>query len=95
MISLKEFLSTINEENAAGHSPKRVSKWLKVNGYNQIDHNNHPKYLHAGTNHTVTGVNVHSKDPISGIRGMIKAIKTNHEKHNITYHPLDSNIDRM
>lgn len=99
MITLEQFmdnlLDNLNEENAAGHSPKRVAKWLKVNGYKQIDHNSHPKYLHTDTNHTVIGVNSHAKDQISGIRGMIKAIKTNHEKHNITYHPLDSKIDSM
>lgn len=95
MITLKEFLSSINEENAAGHSPRRVAKWLKVNGYTQIDQNKHPKYLHSDTNHTVTGVNNHDKDQIKGIRAMITAIKTNHTKNNLTYYPLDSKIDHM
>ncbi len=96
MMTMEQFLSLFCEESAAGHSHKRVIKWLKINGYQEISNSGkHPKFVHTQTNHVITGVNVHNKDNVNGVRGMISAIKTHHTNSNIQYFPLDSKIDSM
>lgn len=96
MIPFTQFVDSINEESAAGHPHKRIIKWLKVNGYSETSHNGkHPKFAHEDTNHIVTGINIHAKDNVGGIRGMISAVKTHHTENKIMYHPLDSKIDSM
>lgn len=89
-------MELINEESASGHPLKRVQKWLKVNGYNEVSHNGkHPKFEHITTKYVITGVNLHAKDNTSGVRGIMTALKAHHKERNLTYIPLDSKIDNM
>ncbi len=79
------------EEKLFGHSHTKITDWIKRNGFKYSgQQGKHPEFTHGTTNYSIPGVNVHKGDVNpKAVANIYKFIKTHHDEHNLTYHPIN------